>query len=463
MTDLLRILSAGASSLAAQTAAAATASHNLENSGTVGYSRQRVNLTASLPADVVGNSFQGNGVKSGSITQARDRFLESQLPAQFANAASSTAASATLSAVSALDPEASGGLGDALSGFYTALRQLSQNPADAGLRQVVVSASGTLALSFNQTRGALEETRTGVDQELAGDVSEANGLAASVASLNGQVRAARAGGAEPNDLLDSRQKAMDRLAEITGAAPVSTSEGDVSLFLPGGAALVTSMQPSTLSAQGDPANAGHLALRLTAGGIQSAVSPGGELGGLLGARDGALGAGVDALDALAHDLAGEVNAAHQSGVDPSGSAGLALFTGVGTAAGAAGRIAVNGAIAADVSLLAAAKAGGGTGDASNVADLIATGSATLSGGLSAASTLAKITSAFGTAASTAATHSDIDTALRDHLTTLREATSGVSVDDELVEMQKAQRAYQAISKVIQASSDMFETLLALKP
>jgi flagellar hook-associated protein 1 FlgK len=461
MTDLLRILTSGASSLAAQTAAAATASHNLENANTPGYARQRVNIEAALPANQVGSSYVGNGSTAQSVTQARDRFLESQLPVLFGQAAGSTATATTLGAVDTLDPQASGGLGDALSGFYTALSQLSQNASDPGLRQAAVSAARTLALSFNSTRSALESARSGVDQKLAADASEANGLAQGVASLNGQIRAARAGGGEPNDLLDARQKAADRLAELTGATPVTTTEGDVSLFMTGGAPLVTSLQASSLSTIADPANAGHLALKLNVGTVQSDVSPGGEVGGLLSARDGALKTSVDSLDTLAWDLSGAVNTAHQAGVDLAGNPGQPLFV-VAAQGGAAGQLAVNAAITADPTLLAAAHAGGGAGDGSNMTDLLATQSQGLTGGLDASATLTQLTSAFGSAASGAQAASDADTGLRDHLTTLRESTSGVSVDEELVELQKAQQAYQAIAKVIQTSSALFDTLLSLK-
>jgi len=461
MTDLLRILTTGASSLAAQTAAAATASHNLENANTPGYARQRVNIEAMLPADQVGNAYLGNGARATTVTQARDRFFESQLPALFGQASSSSAASTTLSSVHALDPELSGGLGDALSGFYTAFRQLSQNPSDAGLRQSAVNAARSLALSFNQTRASLEDARSGVDQKLAADVSEANTLAQGVASLNGQIRAARASGAEPNDLLDARQKSVDRLAELTGASPVTTVEGDTSLFMAGGAPLVVSLQASTLSTQGDPLDAGHLSLRLNSGLVQSAVAPGGELGGLVAARDGALKDGVSAIDTLALDLSGAVNTAHQAGVDlATGASGEPLFTGT-----SARDLAVNANIVADPRLLATRRATGGVGDASNLtaADgILATESLTLSTGLSADGALSSATAAFGAATRTFSAQSDADTALRDHLTTVRESVSGVSVDDELVDLQKAQRAYQAISKVIQTSSDMFDTLLALK-
>jgi len=464
MPDLFRVLTTGANSLAAQTAAAATAAHNLQNVNTPGYARQRVNIETTLPAELAGDAFVGRGALLGTVSQARDRFLEAQLPAAFGNAAGSSAAAGALASVEVLNPEARGGISDALAGFYAAFTQLSQNPSDPGLRQAAIGAARTLALSFHQTRASLEDARAGVDRRVAADVDEANGLAAQVASLNEQIRAARAGGGgEPNDLLDARQKAVDRLAELTGAVPVPTSEGDVSLFLAGGAALVTSTQAGRLTALPDPAQGGHMGIRLTSGGITTALTPGGELGGLLSASNGALRTAVDALDALAWDLAGAVNGVHEAGVDLDGNAGLPLFT-LGTAtdaATAAGQLAVNGAVVSDPDRLATrgvtGGVAGGPGDAKNVLALLATQST-----LDPAARLSRITSEFGTAARSADAMADADAGLKQHLVTLRASASGVSTDEELIELQKAQKAYEAIARVITVTNQMFETLLQIK-
>lgn len=466
MPDLFRVLTTGANSLAAQTAAAATAAHNLQNVNTPGYARQRVNIETTLPAELAGDAFVGRGALLGTVSQARDRFLEAQLPAAFGNAAGSSAAAGVLASVEVLNPEARGGISDALAGFYAALTQLSQNPSDPGLRQAAIGASRTLALSFHQTRASLEDARAGVDRRVAADVDEANGLAAHVASLNEQIRAARAGGGgEPNDLLDARQKAVDRLAQLTGAVPVPTSEGDVSLFLAGGAALVTSTLAGRLTALPDPGQGGHMGIQLTSGGITTALTPGGELGGLLSASDGALRTAVDSLDALAWDLAGAWNGVHQAGVDLDGNPGLPLFT-LGTATGAAtaaGQLAVNAAIVSDPDRLATRGATGGTGDASNVLALLRTQTAPLvPGGLDPTARLARLTSDFGTAARSAGAMADADAGLQQHLVTLRASASGVSTDEELIELQKAQKAYEAIARVITVTNQMFETLLQIK-
>ena len=469
MSDLLAILNQGATSLAAQQALASTSSNNIQNANTPGYARQTAVLEATLPADYVGNAWIGRGAQLQTVTQVRDRFLEAQIPAQLGLSAQSAATSSLLGAVSALDPAAAGGLGDVLNDFYAALRAMAQNPSDPGTRQAVVSATRALATSFQTTRAGLEAARSGADAALAGSVTEVNALAKQVADLNGQIRTASAGGAQPNDLLDARQKAVDRLAELTGVSPVPTSSGDVSLFLPGGAALVSGLSASTLGTQVDTANAGHLRLTLAgpAGSVQAFTGMGGQLGGTLAARDGALQGAVDGLDALAWGLGSAVNAVHQAGFGLDGTTGDPLFSMGPAQAGAAGAIAINAAVLADPRRLAAAGAATGPtssapGDATNLQRLVATEQAAVSGGLSAADGLAKLTSDFGSAASAASAVAAHDKAMHDNLLTMRDAASGVSIDDELIALQKAQRGYQAVSRVIQTASDMLDTLMSLK-
>src|SRR3954469_1837590 len=141
MSDLLSILAQSSSSLAAHREAAATAGQNIANVNTPGYSRQTANLEALTPAELVANGFLGRGVGVQSITQARDSFLERQVPNALASKGWSSTETDALSAVSALDPEAAGGLGTALSPFYSSLRAISQNPADPALRRAAVAAT----------------------------------------------------------------------------------------------------------------------------------------------------------------------------------------------------------------------------------------------------------------------------------------------------------------------------------
>jgi flagellar hook-associated protein 1 FlgK len=467
--DLLSILSSSGTSLAAHRAAVAVASHNIDNASTPGYARQQADLVAVAAGDAGSGGFIGSGVRLANVTQVRDRFLESQIPASLAGASRSSAEAGALEAVAVLDPQASGGLGDALSNFYSSLRALNQNAGSITLRQAATSSARSLTLAFRQTAGSLEQARSGLDAQIQGRIVDVNQLAQEVAGLNGAIRSARATGAEPNDLLDARQKALDRLAEITGAVPVPDGSGDVSVTLGGGVALVTGTLAGSLETIPDPTNDAHLSIRAVPPGSSSPIAVstgalGGEIGGYLDARDGALATAVGRIDGLAFDLAGAVNVVHQAGFGLDGVTGRTLFD-VGTsAAGAATRIAVSAAVANDPRALAAASAASGLpGDATALQAILETERRALGvSGLDPTSTLADLTSQFGGATRSARAIADQDGSLRDHLQTMRQAASGVSLDEELLALQKAQRAYEAVAKVIQTSSEMLKTLMDLR-
>jgi flagellar hook-associated protein 1 FlgK len=468
MPDLISILAQSSSSLAAHRESAAVASQNIANVNTPGYSRQTANLEALTPAELVANGFLGRGVGVQSITQARDSFLERQVPNALASKGWSSTETDALSAVSALDPEAAGGLGTALSAFYSSLRAVSQNPADPALRRAALAATQTLTRSFNRTSQAIEDARSGLDDKISGMVGEVNTAASNMAALNAQIRTARAGGAEPNDLLDARRRLQDKLTELTGATPVTNKQGDISMALPGGTALVSDDRAAQLQTIPDSSNRGHLTLRMIRADGSGPVSlptsaAGGALGGSFSARDGTMGAASTALDTLAFDFATSLNAVHAAGFAQDGTTGHVMFSVGATSASAASLIDVDPTLLADPSLLAASSSAAGLpGNNQNALALIGTERTALAGGADPATTFTNIVSSFGASAQRARAMADQDSAMLDHLTQMRESVSGVSLDEEMVKLTAAQRAFEAMSKVISTADSMLDTLMSLK-
>jgi flagellar hook-associated protein 1 FlgK len=371
--------------------------------------------------------------------------------------------SQTLQGVSTIDLDSS--VAPAVTEFYTRLRALAQNPGSANYREAAVGGATQLAASFNSSAIALDAARSGIDAKLEGRLPQVNQALEQVAALNAQIRAARTSGGEPNDLLDARLRLGDQLAEWTGALPVPNSEGDLNLTLADGTSLVAAERAAKLSALPDPANDGHLRLYLSRTDGTAAApltsQPGGELAGLLAARDGALKTAEQDLDTLAFDFATAINAVALSGVALDGSGGRPLFALNATSSGAARSLAVNADIKTNTNLFPAGTTAA-PGDARAVQAMIQTESAALSSGTSVAGTLARITSQFGAAASRASAAFEGDSAALSHLDGLRQSVSGVSVDEELVNMQKAQRAYEAVTRVIKTADEMLQTLMSLK-
>ncbi|MCG5055666.1 MAG: flagellar hook-associated protein FlgK [Myxococcales bacterium] len=468
MADLLSILSQGANGLSAHRAAAQTAAHNIQNVNTEGYSRQRVDLET-LPAEYLRNTaYAGMGVAIGAISQSRDAFLERQVPATLRAQAQYTAESSSLRSMVALNPESTGGLTEAFSAFYRDMRMLSQNPSQAGLRAAVTGAARNVAYAFNRTANGIQSAQAGIDTQVEQSVEEANRMATRVANLNGEIAKARAMGGEPNDLLDQRRLASDRLSELLGTYPVPDAAGNLNMALPGGLVIVSANEASTLTAAADPNNAGRLSVQVTRIGTQtteilSSRLLGGEVRGFLDARDGTLQQTLNALDTLAFDFANSVNTQHLAGFDLNGNAGQPMFDVGVTSDGTAGTLSVSAALISDHRLLASiGAAGNGPGDGSNVLALIATESQLLSGGETAVGALSSIISSFGARSREAEARAQQESAIASNLRAMRESVSGVSIDEEMVNMTKAQRAFDAVSRVIQTANEMMQTLMTLK-
>lgn len=460
------LLSLASSGLSAHRSASQTASHNLANASTPGYARQRANLEA-MDAQRFGDAYLGRGVGLMGVSQARDRFLEAQLPSAFGNAGRSEAEAMVLTSISQLSPGLPDGVPASLGAFYGSMRELSENPGSEGHRAAFVQEARQLALSFQRAAADLDQARRGVDASLEDSLPEVNDLARQVASLNRQIRAARAQGGEPNDLLDARQRAVDSLAQLTGARPIPDSDGNISLALPSGTAIVSQDNAAVLDTIPDPANGGHLALRITP---TDGTTPrllvqgdiGGALGGAIDARDGSLLQAEQDLDNLAFELATTLNGIHQGGFALDGTTGRDLFVVTGPA-GAASSLEVEPTVLADPSLVgASATAATVPGDNAQLLAMLGTETTALATGAPPAQTMADLIARFGSSAKSAISSSEADGLARDHLTGLRDSVSGVSVDEELVEMTKAQRAFEALSKVVTTTDQMLETVLKLR-
>ena len=69
----------------------------------------------------------------------------------------------------------------------------------------------------------------------------------------------------------------------------------------------------------------------------------------------------------------------------------------------------------------------------------------------------------GVASQTADREKEAKDMLKDQIETLRAQVSGVSIDEELVNLMKFQRGFEAASRLVRLTDEMFQTLLSIKP
>jgi flagellar hook-associated protein 1 FlgK len=464
MSGLFSVLHNGARALTAQRVAMATASHNIENVSTEGYTRQRVNLEAT-PAEIYAPvGMVGTGVRVGSITTARDRFLEARLPAMRGESGSAASRAGALEAITAFDGENGANIAGRLGDFFSALQQLQTRPADLSVRQAALGAANDFTRAVGAAAADLASAKSSIDVDLRARAPQIQQLADRVAQLNADIGASAGSGGAANDLIDQRQVAIDALAAELGATVVPGDSIAATLVLPGGQTIVSGDRAAKIGVSTSPD--GRLLLSL--GGTDGAPAKlfdqrdvGGAVGGLLTARDEDIAAAEADLDTFAFDLANAFNAAHTTGIALDGSSGRDLFTVTPSSVGAARALAVSTTIAGNASLLGASSTGA-TGDAGGVQSLLQVRDTAIAGTTDPFSALANMTAGFGERARSASVDRTSSASLLAHGVNLREGVSGVSIDEELVELQRAERAFQAASKVISTADQMLQTVLDIK-
>jgi flagellar hook-associated protein 1 FlgK len=358
------VMSSGLSALLAFQRALETTSHNIANANTPGFVRQRAEFVTRQP-QINGSGWVGNGVDVATVTRQYDQFLVSQTRTA-SSAASGFDAYASLAArVNNLFSDSGTGIGASLQKLNAALQGVATEPTSIAARQVLLgearSTVDRLQFFDDQLRVLEAETNDRVGIE----IREVNSLAASIARLNGEIASGYAKtGQPPNDLLDERDRLIDRLSERLNVSVVAQGEGSVNVFVGSGQALVLNTAAARLETT--PDNFDPTRSRVTLRGFQgstditSALS-GGTLGGLLDSRTEVLDPARNALGRIAVGLTEQLNGQHRAGQDLTGALGVDLFSvgaptvnasaaNAGTASVTAGRDGAAGLTGADYEL-----------------------------------------------------------------------------------------------------------------
>ena len=323
------ILSTSISGLLAYQRGLATASHNVANAETPGYSRQRVEL-ATRPPQRYGSGFIGSGVQVTTVRRQYDEFLDASLRESISGERRLAAFVELASQVDDLlaDPEA--GVSPALARFFGAVEDLAGDPSSMAARRVVLGEARTLAARIRDLDARLAGLERQVNRRLETTVAEINTIAESIARLNTEIIAQQgaAGGQPPNDLLDRRDELVRQLAERVSVTVAKQDDGAYNVFIGKGQALVVGGQSARLAATPNAYDASRLEVSIQAGASKvevSALLSGGELGGLLDVRAQLLDPARAALGRVAVALAERFNAQHREGMDLDGSLGGDFF------------------------------------------------------------------------------------------------------------------------------------------
>ncbi len=474
--SLNSILGTATLALQAQQTAMQTASNNIANAGTAGYSRQVVNLTPNTPLYTPSGAI-GTGVLVQDISRVRNTMLDTNYWAQSSQAAGYTTQGDVLTSISSVFGEPSDtGLANTLDQFYSSWGDLANSPTSSAAQSVVQERGAAVATQLNQFSTNLDQLSANTLATANQQVSDINKYTSQIAILNKQIVAVESDGTTTaNDLRDARDNALDSLSQIVPIRVIDQPNGSENVYV-GGATVVDGSSSATFGLQG--ASGGTLALQID-GHSFGTQSPGGALGANLDAVNTEIPAAKSQLDTLAAGIVKSVNSIHETGWTAAGdAAGGSNWNASAPPTGSnvdffdptkltAGTISLSAQVASNASFIAAGDVQNATGN-NDIANKIAAlgddpttmtkfGSTTQTTSINAFYN--DLVTRVGVSTSNATASATVYTTLAQQADTQRQSVSGVSTDEELVSLTKTQQAYAAAAKIITTASEMSQTLL----
>jgi flagellar hook-associated protein 1 len=429
--------------LLAQQRSLDTTSHNIANASTPGYSRQEAVLTAAPATDIPAGMLQngggaqiGAGVDVQAYRRVRDNFLDLQYRGQATSFNEQKARADSLDRVELATGEpGETGINKLLSDYWNAWSDLSDAADEKAAQGALVEGAAKLADAFSALRAQLVGAQNDASAEYA-DLTRASGpgvapgeveaTAKEIAGLNDTIKKFMTAGDVPNDLMDKRDALLDKLAGYGQVSTTDNGDGSIDVAF-GGVATPPLVAGASVNWSGPPAG----------------WSPGGRLGGLLSLSQpgGTIDGYITELDSVASSLMSSTNAA--LAVDGAGP----FWTGT-----TAANMAVDPAAKANPATLGG---GPGAGASANTAALRV---AALRNGAPDQAYRAFI-ARMGTDVQDADRKTTNAQVLVDSIDDRRQSVAGVSLDEEMSNLVRFQRAYQASSRAMSTMDEMLDVLI----
>ena len=463
--DIFGVLNMGSKALTVQQKGIYVTGNNIANVNTPGYSRQRLNLSSDVPLNT-GIGPVGSGVTANEIERVYDRFLGVQINNETQSLGQWEAYKDSVERVEMVFDESGGyGLNQVMSEFWNSWQDLTNNPSGSIERTVIVAKSEMLTATLSQKYEDLQQIQRDIDSNIEGAVGEINRLSENLVDLNQKIIQSELGGHTANEYRDQRDLVLKELSELINISSFEDANGGTTVSVGSGQALVEGTHTYSLSTQPDASGHRDITWIDSSGNsviISDDISKG-KLKGWLDARDVDINDSLNKLDTLAQDLMAAVNPLHANGYGLDNINGRDFFTIEATAAATAAGIQVNSLIAADTNRIAAAEGADKPGDNRNaiaiakLRDMPTMNGSTVTFGAYYDS----MVSDAGLAVQQATSYYDHQSQMVRQVENYRESISGVSIDEETVNLIKYQKAYQAAAKLINTADEMMETILSM--
>ncbi len=464
------------------------AGHNIANADTEGYTRQRLYLASIGPGSLVSRYVPvykgavGKGVDVLGVEQLRNAYVDRALRNETSSLNQWETRASEMEYIESLFNETNNAsLSNSLADFFDSMQELSKDPVSKEIRTNVQQTAITLTETMSHYYRQLDDLRTQMNESIEVAVNRINEITQSIADFNLSIETFELSGEKANDLNDKRNLLLDELATLTDMEYSTDSQGRLSVRIAGNT-VVDHGTSCDLKVKAD-AN-GMYSVHMDNAAETEVEYTNGKMAGYRQLRDGSTADDIgipflmEGLNTLARSIAKQFNDVHKQGwTMPHDSVvsqtGVYLFN-VDVVGGVedydaitAGNLKLSDAVLEDVYKIAASSkqinlASDDPQDRNNENALklagLGTSSATM-GKTSFEGYLKNLVVELGVGSAHTSNILTSQQALVTNLQGRRDSVSGVSVDEEMVQLMKYQHMYNASSRIITTIDEALDKLI----
>ena len=233
----------GTSGLQTSNNALNTATHNLSNSETAGYTRQQI-LQGSKFYNTIGiasvsNMQVGIGVDYTKCRQVRDEFLDASYRKENGRSSFYEICSESTQEIETLLGEMEGAsFRESLDKLWTSVQELQKDPSSSITQGVFIATCSQFLERASAVSKGLNDYQQNLNSRVTGMVEDINTITDQIFELNNKIQKAEIGIEEANDYRDKRNYLIDQLSSKISIKTVENANGGVEIYAEGSPLLI---------------------------------------------------------------------------------------------------------------------------------------------------------------------------------------------------------------------------------
>ncbi|OAT36732.1 flagellar hook-associated protein FlgK [Proteus myxofaciens] len=324
------LINTAMSGLNAAQAAMSTISNNIANSNVKWYNRQMTVFNEN-GGTMTSHGYIGNGVNVSRIHREYNEFLADQMNRATAKQSALNSYTKNISQINDLLADKGNDVSSAIDDFFTSLPNVTNNAEDNPARTTVIGKGEAMVNMFAKADQSLRDLEKDINNQVTNTSKNINEYTKQIAKLNSEISRAKGfNGADPNDLLDQRDRLIQELNTLVDVQVTQQDSGFVNVTFANGLPLVSGTRSYEVSAIPSEKNSERLVIGYSNGidevrEVDAKRIKGGELGGAYRSRSEVLDSSRNQLNQLALVLGDQFNKQHEQGFDLNGDKGEKFF------------------------------------------------------------------------------------------------------------------------------------------